>query len=85
MPIETVSAQPAGRACGLRGPHAGELKGSHEPRPASGGNVRGAGGHAGGRFDVIDFLQILTGRFVELLEVAAAGIVLADQRGRCGR
>lgn len=36
-------------------------------------------------FDVIDFLQVLAGRCVELLEVAAAGIVLADQGGRCGR
>jgi hypothetical protein len=32
-------------------------------------------------FDVIDFLQGLAARCVELLEVAAAGIVLADQGG----
>jgi len=32
-------------------------------------------------FDVIDFLQILAARCVELLDVAAAGIVLADQAG----
>src|ERR1700685_1061014 len=30
-------------------------------------------------FDIIDFLQGLAARCVELLEVAAAGIVLADQ------
>ncbi len=34
------------------------------------------------RFDVIDFLQNLTERAVELLEVDAAGLMLADQRGR---
>jgi len=33
-------------------------------------------------FDVIDFLQNLTERSVELLEVAAAGLMLADQRGQ---
>jgi hypothetical protein len=32
-------------------------------------------------FDVIDFLDVLAGRCVELLDVAAAGIVLADQGG----
>jgi len=32
-------------------------------------------------FDVIDFLQFLATRCVELLEVAAAGIMLADQEG----
>ncbi len=32
-------------------------------------------------FDVIDFLQVLATRCVELLEVAAAGIMLADQAG----
>jgi GAF domain-containing protein len=32
-------------------------------------------------FDVIDFLQNLTERAVELLEVDAAGLMLADQRG----
>ena len=32
-------------------------------------------------FDVIDFLHVLAGRCVELLEVAAAGIMLADQDG----
>jgi hypothetical protein len=32
-------------------------------------------------FDVIDFLQVLAVRCVELLDVAAAGIVLADQGG----
>jgi hypothetical protein len=32
-------------------------------------------------FDVIDFLQVLASRCVELLEVAAAGIMLADQEG----
>jgi hypothetical protein len=32
-------------------------------------------------FDVIDFLQVLTARCVELLDVAAAGIMLADQDG----
>jgi transcriptional regulator with GAF, ATPase, and Fis domain len=32
-------------------------------------------------FDVIDFLQVLAARSVELLEVAAAGIMLADQTG----
>jgi transcriptional regulator with GAF, ATPase, and Fis domain len=32
-------------------------------------------------FDVIDFLQVLAARSVELLEVAAAGIMLADQSG----
>jgi hypothetical protein len=32
-------------------------------------------------FDVIDFLQVLAARCVELLDVAAAGIVLAGQSG----
>jgi transcriptional regulator with GAF, ATPase, and Fis domain len=32
-------------------------------------------------FDVIDFLQVLTDRSVRLLEVAAAGLLLADPRG----
>jgi GAF domain-containing protein len=32
-------------------------------------------------FDVIDFLQVLAVRCVELLDVAAAGIMLADQDG----
>jgi transcriptional regulator with GAF, ATPase, and Fis domain len=32
-------------------------------------------------FDVIDFLQVLAARSVELLGVAAAGIMLADQSG----
>jgi hypothetical protein len=32
-------------------------------------------------FDVIDFLQVLAARSVELLDVAAAGIMLADQSG----
>jgi hypothetical protein len=34
------------------------------------------------RFDVIDFLQNLTERSVELLGVDAAGLMLADQRGQ---
>jgi ANTAR domain/GAF domain len=32
-------------------------------------------------FDVIDFLQVLAARCVELLDVAAAGIMLSDQSG----
>jgi len=32
-------------------------------------------------FDVIDFLPVLAARSVELLDVAAAGIMLADQSG----
>lgn len=32
-------------------------------------------------FDVIDFLQVLASRCVELLDVSAAGLVLADQDG----
>ena len=32
-------------------------------------------------FDVIDFLHVLTGRSTELLDVAAAGLLLADPRG----
>lgn len=32
-------------------------------------------------FDVVDFLGLLTERAVELLEVDAAGVILADQRG----
>jgi GAF domain-containing protein len=32
-------------------------------------------------FDVIDFLHILTGRSTELLDVSAAGLLLADPRG----
>lgn len=32
-------------------------------------------------FDVIEFLQVLASRCVELLEVSAAGLVLADQGG----
>jgi GAF domain-containing protein len=32
-------------------------------------------------FDVIDFLHVLTSRSVELLDVAAAGLLLADPRG----
>jgi transcriptional regulator with GAF, ATPase, and Fis domain len=33
-------------------------------------------------FDVIDFLHLLVDRCVELLDVDAAGLLLADQRGR---
>src|SRR3984957_19809442 len=32
-------------------------------------------------FDVIDFLHVLTDRSVQLLDVAAAGLLLADPRG----
>ena len=32
-------------------------------------------------FDVIDFLHVLTGRSVQLLDVEAAGLLLADPRG----
>jgi GAF domain-containing protein len=32
-------------------------------------------------FDAVDFLQVLTDRCVELLDVDAAGLMLADQRG----
>ena len=32
-------------------------------------------------FDVIDFLHVLTGRSAALLDVTAAGLLLADQRG----
>ena len=32
-------------------------------------------------FDVIDFLQTLTERCVEVLDVDAAGLMLTDQRG----
>src|SRR5258708_9678475 len=32
-------------------------------------------------FDVIDFVHVLTGRSAELLDVAAAGLLLADPRG----
>src|SRR6478609_943653 len=32
-------------------------------------------------FDVIDFLHVLTGRSVELLDASAAGLLLADPRG----
>src|ERR1700678_1300809 len=32
-------------------------------------------------FDIIDFLHVLTRRSVELLEVSAAGLLLADPRG----
>jgi hypothetical protein len=32
-------------------------------------------------FDIIDFLQVLAARCVELLDVAAAGLMLADQNG----
>lgn len=33
-------------------------------------------------FDVIDFLSVLTGRCVELLDVSAAGVLLAAERGQ---
>jgi hypothetical protein len=33
-------------------------------------------------FDVVDFLHVLTERCVELLGVAASGLMLADERGR---
>src|SRR5580658_613308 len=33
-------------------------------------------------FDVIDFLHMLTGRSVQLLDVSAAGLLLADPRGQ---
>src|ERR1700720_4680672 len=33
-------------------------------------------------FDVIDFLHVLTQRSVELLNVSAAGLLLADPRGQ---
>src|ERR1700744_2114271 len=32
-------------------------------------------------FDIIDFLHVLTSRSVELLNVSAAGLLLADPRG----
>src|SRR4029077_11110610 len=32
-------------------------------------------------FDVIDFLHVLTDRSVQLLDVSAAGLLLADRRG----
>jgi hypothetical protein len=32
-------------------------------------------------FDIIDFLHLLTDRSVQLLDVAAAGLLLADPRG----
>jgi len=32
-------------------------------------------------FDVVDFLQMLTERCVELLDADASGLMLADQRG----
>ena len=32
-------------------------------------------------FDVIDFLHMLTDRSVQLLDVSAAGLLLADPRG----
>ena len=32
-------------------------------------------------FDIIDFLHVLTTRSVELLDVSAAGLLLADPRG----
>src|ERR1700687_6406213 len=32
-------------------------------------------------FDVIDFLQVLTDRATQLLDVSAAGLLLADHRG----
>jgi hypothetical protein len=35
-------------------------------------------------FDVADFLHGLANRCVRLLGVDAAGLMLADQRGRCG-
>ncbi len=34
-------------------------------------------------FDVIDLLHVLTTRCVELLDVQAAGLLLADARARC--
>ena len=34
-------------------------------------------------FDVIDFLQVLAARCVELLGAGAAGIMLAGQGGSC--
>lgn len=33
-------------------------------------------------FDVVDFLQVLTDRCVELLAVSSSGLMLADERGR---
>jgi transcriptional regulator with GAF, ATPase, and Fis domain len=35
----------------------------------------------GEEFDVLDFLQNLAGRSVEIIDVASAGVVLADRRG----
>ena len=35
-------------------------------------------------FNVIDFLHVLTDRSVQLLDVAAAGLLLANPRGNCG-
>ena len=34
-------------------------------------------------FDVIDLLHVLTTRCVELLDVQAAGLMLADSEGSC--
>jgi hypothetical protein len=33
-------------------------------------------------FDLVEFLHILVDRYVELLDVSAAGLMLADFRGR---
>lgn len=35
-------------------------------------------------FDVLEFLSVLVERCVELLDVAAVGVVLSDQKGGCG-
>lgn len=35
-----------------------------------------------GRFDALDFMHMLTERAVELLDADAAGLIMADQRGR---
>ena len=35
-------------------------------------------------FDMIDFLHVLTNRSAQLLDVSAAGLLLADPRGERG-
>jgi hypothetical protein len=52
-----------------------------EPGTASGGNFVELADTLVDEFDVIDFLQVLVVRCVELLDVPAAGIMVADPGG----
>jgi hypothetical protein len=54
---------------------------SGDGRRTAVGDIRRADRYHIADFDVIDFLHVLTDRSVRLLDVSAAGLLLADPRG----